>query len=116
MTLATLTAHYLQCQGWLGDTTERRQGPISRDYLGFADSVWILGDERLGHPVRVLAVQHSDASNAKRRLRKIAREPRASEWLRHGGEILVLGWGRAGVEITARVTCWVTEEEMARWR
>jgi hypothetical protein len=85
-----LTLGLLRSKGWICDLAERRQGPISRDFLGFADVVAL--DEE-GRPV---AVQHtgsaSSGGNMAARRRKILANGSAHEWVARGGRVVLLCW------------------------
>lgn len=100
--LTAATQAYLRTQGWVGDLVERRQGPISRDYLGWADWCGIkavtLGAGPI--PLRALAVQITSASNASKRLAKMRACPGLTAWLEQGGEAWLLSWGMKGPVVT----------------
>lgn len=85
-----LTLGLLRSKGWICDLAERRQGPISRDFLGFADVVALDED---GRPV---AVQHtgsaSSGGNMASRRRKIMGNPSARAWVARGGRVVLLCW------------------------
>lgn len=95
-----LTLGLLRSKGWICDLAERRQGPISRDFLGFAD---VVGMDEKG---RSVAVQHtgsaSSGGNMATRRRKIMGNPSAREWVARGGRVVLLCW-RSEFE-------WETEE------
>lgn len=106
ISLTTATAHYLRARGWVGDSAERRQGPISHDFLGWADSVWIQRVPRprwcgsCPDPTRVLGVQHTDHTNASKRLAKMRASPGLMAWLAQGGEAWLIAWGPKGPVVT----------------
>jgi hypothetical protein len=73
--------------GWIGDHVERRiTRKVTRDWLGFADSLFVHPD-RLG----MLAIQATDPSNVSARLRKCLREPNVLMFLAAGNRVEV--WG-----------------------
>ena len=85
-----LTLGLLRSKGWIVDLAERRQGPISRDFLGFAD---VVGLDEKG---RAVAVQHtgsaSSGGNMQARRRKILDSSHARAWAERGGRVILLCW------------------------
>lgn len=63
---------------------------IRQDFLGFADIIAAADDRG------ILAVQATSGSNMASRVTKVRAEPRASDWLRSGGRIWVMGWRQIG--------------------
>lgn len=63
---------------------------IRQDFLGFADLIAVADDRG------ILAVQATSGSNVAARVTKVKAEPRASDWLRSGGRIWVMGWRQIG--------------------
>ena len=62
-----------------------------KDLFGFVDIVAINGSG-------FLAIQATSASNQSSRMKKIAVEPKAAEWLLAGGRIFVHGWRKKKVK------------------
>lgn len=108
LTLTQATAAFMRAHGWVGDVTERRQGPISRDYLGMFDSIWIKRGTRLvrtdpntiADVVRIAGIQHTSKAHAAHRLAKLKRSPNLKPWLNEGGECWLIAWGRNGPDVT----------------
>jgi hypothetical protein len=68
---------------------------IKRDFLGFADLIAVFpgamvnGCHKYG---KIVAIQVTSASNHSARLKKIAAEPRAKDWITAGGMIELHSW------------------------
>lgn len=77
---------WLRAQGCIVDVAERRQGPISVDWLGAFD---IVGVTPSGH---LIVVQTTSRSNFASRLAKVRQCPELAELLARGCVIEVHGW------------------------
>lgn len=71
------------------DVVERwvPQARIRKDLFGCLDLVALDGK-------CICGIQATSGSNVSARVKKIQAEPRAREWLEHGGRIVVMGWSR----------------------
>lgn len=76
----------LRADGCIVDIAERKQGKISRDWLGAFDIVGVTRDGRL------IAVQVTSNSNFAARVAKVRACPDLPELLRRGATVEVHGW------------------------
>lgn len=95
------TKRALQAEGWVGGSVELwiPGARIRRDWLGFADSLWIRFAE-------TLAVQHTSGSNLAARLKKALENPALPAYLCPGSNrrFEVWGWRKLkGIGWVARV-------------
>jgi hypothetical protein len=81
---------FLKYRGWLGDHTERRRGPMSYDWMGFADVLCFREDS-----LQILAVQATSPSNVAARLEKIRNNPLAYLFLRAGHAVWIMGFDKS---------------------
>lgn len=96
--LSARTQKLLREQGLISDTVERwitfgmRRG-VRKDFCGFADIIAFGGG-------RILAVQVCHQNGIKKHMATILANDRALEWVRSGGELLLIAWrkikGEAG--------------------
>lgn len=104
--LTSATEQYMRARGWVGGDVERTfkfgDRVFKRDFLGWADTVWIkavtLGEGPI--PLRALGVQHTDHTNAAARLKKMKASPGLRAWLGQGGECWLIAWGPKGPQVT----------------
>jgi len=91
----TRSVRKLRDDGWLADIAERKQGPFSKDFLGFADIVALkrLTPYVAGVPA-VLLVQATGWTNVSARVKKISESEEAWSCLEAGCTIEVWGWDR----------------------
>ena len=78
------------------------------DLFGFIDIV-------AGYKGCIWGVQATSASNRAARRKKILEEPLAKEWVKHGGRIMLLTWGkkkRPNVKGTMQLQWTANEEEI----
>lgn len=79
----------LRAAGWIADSAERKEGPITRDLFGTIDIVAV-------HPVRceVLFVQctSNNGGNVAKRRAKLTSSPATRVLLKAGTRVEVWGW------------------------
>lgn len=93
------TVKWLEDRGWCAGIVERRHGPFSFDFKGFADILAIRYDRPFGEPnrLRALGVQvcrGAGGSRAAHREKLTVGDgaPGVREWLRQGGTVIIVGW------------------------
>jgi hypothetical protein len=94
-----LTEARLKELGYIYDKVERRQGPITIDFLNAIDYLAFLPDKP-----GVLGIQTTSRSHVGDRLKKVRAEPRIREWLKdENRRIQVWGFERDGSVVVCNV-------------